>query len=102
MLKMCCLRAYCRGVPFPRLNIQFADASSLSGVPAGATTTVYEVFDPFQLPFAVQCLVDNPSADVSVVVAIGFLVEGTHWCSKEVSIATRSYSVGILGGRVEG
>lgn len=51
----------------------------------GATTTVYEVFDPFQLPFAVQCLVDNPGADVSVVVAIGFLVEGTHWCSKEVS-----------------
>lgn len=48
---------------------------------AGAKTTVYEVSDPLQLPFAAQCMVDK---GVSVVVAIGFLVADAHWCSKEV------------------
>ena len=49
----------------------------------GAKTTVYEVYDPLQLPFAAQCMVEK--AGVSVVVAIGFLVADAHWCSKEVS-----------------
>lgn len=49
---------------------------------AGAKTTVYEVTDPLQLPFAAQCMVQK--AGVSVVVAIGFLVADAHWCSKEV------------------
>eukprot|EP00752_Nemacystus_decipiens_P010992 g9769.t1 len=48
----------------------------------GAKTTVYEVYDPLQLPFAAQCMVEK--AGVSVVVAIGFLVADAHWCSKEV------------------
>ncbi|CAM9273897.1 unnamed protein product [Pylaiella littoralis] len=48
---------------------------------AGAKTTVYEVSDPLQLPFATQCMVDK---GVSAVVAIGFLVADAHWCSKEV------------------
>lgn len=52
----------------------------------GAKTTVYEVSDPLQLPFAAQCLVDN--AGVSVVVAIGFLVSDAYWCSKEVTTHT--------------
>lgn len=43
---------------------------------------MYEVADPLQLPFAAKCLVTN--ANVSVVVAIGFLVQDSHWCSKEV------------------
>lgn len=48
----------------------------------GAKTTVYEVYDLLQLPFAAQCMVEK--AGVSVVVAIGFLVADAHWCSKEV------------------
>eukprot|EP00903_Cladosiphon_okamuranus_P013063 g12184.t1 len=48
----------------------------------GAKTTVYEVYDPLQLPFAAQCMVEK--AGVSAVVAIGFLVADAHWCSKEV------------------
>ena len=71
-------------VPPPLLSSSSVNAL----VSVGATTTVYEVFDPLQLPFAVQCLVDNPGAEVSVVVAIGFMVEGAHWCSKEVRNAT--------------
>lgn len=43
---------------------------------------MYEVYDPLQLPFAAQCMVEK--AGVSVVVAIGFLVADAHWCSKEV------------------
>ncbi|CBN74096.1 conserved unknown protein [Ectocarpus siliculosus] len=48
----------------------------------GAKTTIYEVSDPLQLPFAIQCMVQKTG--VSVVVAIGFLVADAHWCSKEV------------------
>lgn len=43
---------------------------------------MYEVSDPSQLPFAAQCMVDN--AKVAVVVAIGFLVADSHWCSQQV------------------
>lgn len=58
-----------------------SQSSTCTFVP-GAKTTIYEVSDPLQLPFAVQCMVDKTG--VSAVVAIGFLVADAHWCSKEV------------------